>query len=331
MMNRYYLHFAIAAILFLFSSCDQQRAAIDDAKELVEAGDFELALDHISRIDSSHTTPAIEAMRGAILSLEPATMIDGMFLMNRSVDLIDDAPLRYHLFLFYLDASLLYKAKELVSGERIGPERFFRKDMLRLRSAVKCFEYPNSDAALKMVEELNVADESTDKMSEKMYRYTQNGARFLALRCLADGIRSLSKSDNLYWLLDENQRQATIQTLPNRVLVERLVSAFVELVSVDKANRVDFRNRCDMLFRLGPKDVIESSTGEISIQLQTEMRECKKEFPGSFTIRRVWPISLDGIDDEQGASLLFNEKPFYPDYEPRPEYEPIVIDEPQGH
>lgn len=316
--------------------CDQQRAAVEDARELVDAGEFELALDHISRIDSSHATPAVDAIRGAILSLEPATMTEGMFLMNNTVDVIDDAALRYHLFSFYLDTSLFYKAKELVSGERIGPERFFRKDMLRLRSAIKCFEYPTAEAALKMVEDLKVADDSfmgsTKEKAEQMYRYTQDGARFLALRCLSHGIRSLSKNENLYWLLlDEDQRKSIIEKLPNRIQVEKLVIAFVELISVDKNDATQYRNRCDMLFRLGPKNEIETSTGEISIQLQTEMRDCKNQFLGSFTIRRVWPISLEGIDNEQGAYLLFDESPFFPEYVARPEYMPIVIDEPQGH
>ena len=304
----------------LFSGCDRQRAVVDYAEDMLEAGEFERALELINRVDSIHNTPELDAMRGTILSLEPSTMVDGIFLMNRTVDGLDDPRLRRNLFQLYLDTKLYTNAGQLVSGERVGPEKFFRRDIVRMRSVMRCFEYPDPASAKKLLEDLPRKEEKSDEF----FAPARDSSRLFALLCLGRGIRNASKEADLYWVLDSTKRDEKVKSLPaySRPQVEGLVATFQELMTVPEDDDLARRNRCEMMARMGSEDVSLPPPDAV----QQELSECRKSYPGSLVLRRIWPANLDGLNAEKGGPMLFDESPFFPVYVPRPEFEPVAED-----
>lgn len=312
---------AIAGILLLWmaaTGCDGQRAVLDYAEDMLQAGQFERALELINRIDSLQNSAEVDALRGTILSLEPATMVDGMFLMNRVVDELDDPDLRRDLFVLYLDTGLYEHGANLVSGERVGPERFFRRDIVRLRSAIRCLQQPNADRAGKILEDLPAGNETSDRYDAAV----RSHARFLALLCLGQGIRNRTEEKNLFWIMDEAKRNEVLQKTPvyARAGLQSLIAAFVDLMNVPENDVVAEQNRCEMIARMGP-DLPDAETA-----LREELGECKRRYPGSLVLRRVWPADLEGLNAMRGGPMLFDESPFFPEYVHRPEFEPVAED-----
>lgn len=301
------------------AGCDRQRAIVDYAKDLVEAGEYERALELLNQVDSIRNRPELDALRGTILSLEPATMVDGIFLMNRSVDALDDAVLRQNLFQAYIDTGLYARAGNLVSGERVGPDKFFRSDIVHLRSALRCYENPDPVQAGKLLE-----DRSLKKDHDPFLAPLQNSMQFYALLCLAKGIRNVSGESDLYWVLDDAKRDAKLKSIPasTRPRLEGLMTPFLELLAASKSDDAARRNRCEMLARMGNENAFSSPPESV----RQELEECKKSYPGSLVLRRIWPVNLEGLNAERGGPMLFDESPFFPEYVPRPEFEPSPED-----
>ena len=338
-MKNWYRYILVFLFLGLVIQCSHERAVVGYAKQMLYDGKFERALELINRVDSLHNSADIDGVRGRILSLEPATMVDGMFLMNKVVDELDQGDLRKELFQFYLDTGLDAKAADLVSGERIGPELFFRRDMVGLRSVVRCFELPSILAAKQIIETTTSSKEEPTINSA----YVKDDAYFFAMQCLAKGIRDRSNDFHLYWLLDSQAEEARVKALP--VMQQSAIKPFVAEFSLlffahdDSSNSENqkqdpvfinqLRNRCQMLARLGqPQNLFSDEwlSADAAQKWNQAIADCKTRFPGSLVLHRSWPIDLTSVDSVRSGAILFDESVFFPPYNPRAEFEPLAED-----
>lgn len=293
---------SVALLLLVLSgaSCNRQKAAVRYARDLVQAGEFERALELLNRFDQHGNAPELNALRGRVLSLVPSTMVDGMFLMNSTVDELDDPELRRDLFVFFVDTDQLSRAGQLVSGERLGPDRFFRQDNVILRSAYKCLESPDIEKARR------IRQLATEKKDEAQAVAARDSADTLALLCLGRSLKRLGAEADVSWVLDAKKSDALIGRSPAKALLTETAKAFLDIYRNGGA-----RGRCEAAAR-----IFVLSGPEIPVR-----EECLKHFPESLLLRRVWPVSLAGLDMERSGPMLFDDRPFFPVYVPRPELE----------
>lgn len=291
---------SVLVTLVLLSSCNRQRAAVQYARELVNAGEFERALELMNRFDRHGNAPELDALRGRVLSLVPSTMVDGMFLMNATVDGLDDPDLRRDLFFFFLDSDQLSRAGQLVSGERLGPDRFFRQDNVILRAGYKCLESPDIEKARR------IRQLAAEKKDEAQSGAARESADTLALLCLGHLLKRVGAEADVSWVLDAKKSEALIGRSPARASLTEMAKAFVDIYQNGGQ-----RGRCEAAARL----FLLPAAGA------PDREECLRQFPSSLLLRRVWPVSLAGLDMERSGPMLFDDSAFFPVYIPHPEFD----------